>query len=49
MKVVKKVIITIILFIIAVCTVSVGYFVTEGHDMYKTAIETTTLEKKVQK
>lgn len=47
MKVVKKVIITIILFIIAVCTVSVGYFVTEGHDMYKTAIETTTLEKKV--
>ena len=47
MKVVKKVIISIILIIIAVCTVTVGYFVSEGHEMYKIAIETTSLEAKV--
>ena len=47
MKVVKKVIITIVLIIIAVCTVTVGYFVSEGHEMYKIAIETVSLEAKV--
>lgn len=47
MKVVKKVIISILLIIVAIGTVAVGYFVSEGHDMYKVAIEKTSLEAKV--
>ena len=47
MKVVKKVIISILLIIVATGTVAVGYFVSEGHDMYKVAIEKTSLEAKV--
>ena len=47
MKVVKKVIISILLIIVATGIVAVGYFVSEGHDMYKVAIEKTSLESKV--
>lgn len=43
MKVVKKVIIIII----AICAIILGYFTVQGYNMYKEAIETTSLEDKV--
>ena len=44
MKVVKKVIITIIL----ICIIILGYFTIQGYNMYKEAIEDTSLEDKVK-
>lgn len=43
MKVIKKVIIIII----AICAIILGYFTVQGYNMYKEAIETTSLEDKV--
>lgn len=43
MKVIKKILIIILI----ICAIIIGYFGIKGYDMYKKAIETTSLENKI--
>lgn len=43
MKIVKR----ILIIIVTMCTITIGYFGVKGYNMYKTAIEMTSIENKV--
>lgn len=43
MKIVKR----ILIIIVAICTITIGYFGIKGYNMYKQAIKTTSIENKI--
>lgn len=43
MKIVKR----ILIIIVAICTITIGYFGIKGYSMYKQAIKTTSIENKI--